>query len=341
MSSRQGTVEPPAPDTRSTTIPTSPARRSIRTAVAAALTLAALLTAGCGSPAEPAPTDAPPQATPAAAPPGSSTTPDGAGTDATIPGPAPATDALTLLATLPIRGRAPKTGYERDNFGQRWTDDVDVDGGHNGCDTRNDILGRDLTVVVTRGGANGCKVLTGVLFDEYTGETVDFLSGEETSPLVQIDHVVALSNAWQTGAQQLDEATRTALSNDPLNLQAVGGAVNQQKSDGDAATWLPPRKEYRCRYIQRQIQVKARYGLWVTQAEHDAMSRELGDCAGAERDASPRETTGSSPEPESVHFASCAAARAAGAAPMHAGEPGYRTGLDGDGDGTACEPVLR
>lgn len=138
-----------------------------------------------------------------------------------------------------IKGRAPKTGYDRDLFGQAWTDDVTVEGGHNGCDTRNDILGRDLEQIVFKPGTRDCAVQTGTLRDPYTGNTIAFVRGEGTSNAVQIDHVVALSDAWQKGAQQLDTATRVNFANDPRNLKAVDGPTNQQKSDGDAATWLP------------------------------------------------------------------------------------------------------
>ena len=188
------------------------------------------------------------------------------------------TDTLATLDTLPVKGRAPKTGYDRDLFGQRWTDDVGVDYGYNGCDTRNDILRRDLVDVVIKPDSNGCAVLSGVLQDPYTATVVDFLRGPGTSAEVQIDHVVALSDAWQKGAQQWDEITRRNFANDPANLQATIGWVNQQKGDGDAATWLPPNKSYRCTFVTRIVDVKAAYGLWVTPAEHDAIARVLADC---------------------------------------------------------------
>ena len=95
---------------------------------------------------------------------------------------------------------------------------------------------------------------------------------------MQIDHVVALSDSWQKGAQQWDAATREAFANDPLNLLAVDGPLNQQKGDGDTATWLPPNKAFRCAYVARQVGVKYTYGLWVTQAEQDAMVRVLSTC---------------------------------------------------------------
>ena len=167
----------------------------------------------------------------------------------------------------------PKTGYDRDgDFGNAWKD---VD--RNGCDTRNDVLARDLTEIAKSGP---CKVMTGMLVSPYTGATIDFVRGQDTSALVQIDHLVALSNAWQTGAQQLTQAQREALANDPLNLLAVDGRSNMQKGDGDAATWLPAQKSIRCSYVARQVSVKSVYGLWVTQAEHDAIERILDTCPG-------------------------------------------------------------
>lgn len=267
--------------------------------------------------------------------------------------------ALAVLATLPIKGRAPKTGYDRDLFGQAWTDDVDVEYGRNGCDTRNDILRRDLTATALKPGSNGCAVLTGTLADTYTGTTIDFVRGADTSGDVQIDHMVALSNAWQTGAQQLDPATRQDFANDPRNLQAVDGPANQQKSDGDAATWLPSNKSYRCTYVSRQVEVKAAYRLWVTQPEHDAIDRILRDCGATVSSNEPIPSSDSAPAPEptqqpvapapveaaaapapapsGVTYSNCAAVRAAGAAPIRAGDPGFSTKFDGDGDGVGCE----
>lgn len=189
-----------------------------------------------------------------------------------------AADTLAKLDTLAIKGRAPKTGYDRDLFGERWTDDVTVEYGRNGCDTRNDILRRDLVDVVSKPGSNGCAVLSGVLNDPYTGTVVQFVRGPGTSAEVQIDHVVALSDAWQKGAQQWDELTRRNFGNDPLNLQTTIGWVNQQKGDGDAATWLPPNVSYRCAYVTRIVDIKAAYRLWVTPAEHEAIARVLSGC---------------------------------------------------------------
>lgn len=182
--------------------------------------------------------------------------------------------ALALLQTLPVKGRAPKTGYDRvADFGPAW-EDAD----HNGCDTRNDVLRRDLTGITTRPGTHECVILTGTLTDPYTGHVIDFQRGEATSTAVQIDHVVALMNAWESGAQQISQDQREELANDPLNLLAVDGPTNEAKGAGDAATWLPPYKPFRCTYVARQITVKAKYDLWVTPAEHDAMAGILAGC---------------------------------------------------------------
>ena len=181
--------------------------------------------------------------------------------------------AITTLESLPVKGRAPKTGYTRAQFGPTW---ADVD--RNGCDTRNDILQRDLTEITYRPKTRNCLVESGNLVDSYSGEVINFRRGNITSMEVQIDHVVALSNAWQTGAFKLDALQRRALANDPLNLFAVKGRLNSQKGDGDAATWLPPRKSFRCTYVSHQIAVKAKYSLWVTAPEKAAMKRILGKC---------------------------------------------------------------
>ena len=121
-------------------------------------------------------------------------------------------------------------------------------------------------------------VFSGILNDPYTGTTVDFQRGEGTSALVKINHMVALSDAWQKGAAQWDELRRQDVANDPRNLQATLGWINKQKGDGDAATWLPPNKSYRCVYVSRIVDVKSAYGLWVTQAEYDAIARVLDQC---------------------------------------------------------------
>ena len=179
-----------------------------------------------------------------------------------------------MLKTLPVKGRAPMTGYTRARFGPAWTDDTTAAGGHNGCGTRDDVLAAQLTQV-TRSGR--CRVTSGTETDPYSGTVLHYVRGHST---VDIDHVAALGDAWQTGAQQLSQQQRTALANDPFNLLAVSASVNRAKGDADAASWLPPAKSYRCAYVARQIAVKHRYKLWVTAAERAAMAAVLAKCPG-------------------------------------------------------------
>ncbi len=242
------------------------------------------------------------------------------------------------------------TGYDRSQFGQSW-----LDADRNGCDTRNDVLSRDLTQRHYEPGTRNCVVVSGDLADPYTATTIHFVKGDGT--MVDIDHVVALGNGWVTGAFRWEIRKRAAFANDPLNLLAVDASANRQKGDGDAATWLPSNKPYRCAYVARQVTVKAKYGLWVTPPEKDAMRRVLTSCpdqsvlrdsgapvlvplnvptpGGSGEDGS-NSPDGSSPG-GGVYFENCDAARAAGAAPVHRGDAGYGPHLDQDGDGSACE----
>ncbi len=249
--------------------------------------------------------------------------------------------ALAALAGLAVKGRAPKTGYTREQFGDGWASVA-------GCDTRDRILRRDLTR--KRYESDGCRVSRGVLFDPYTGQIVRYVRGASE---VDIDHVVALSDAWQKGAQQWSYRKRVTFANDPLELLAVGSSVNRAKGDGDAATWLPPRRGFRCTYVARQIAIKRRYGLWVTAAERNAMRRVLARCPDQRLPAAsslpapsisvaappPREPTPVSGAGRVRVFKNCTAVRAAGLAPIRRGTPLYNANkkLDRDKDGVACE----
>jgi hypothetical protein len=180
-------------------------------------------------------------------------------------------DSISILNSLEVKGRAPKTGYSRGQF-PHWSD---LD--RNGCDARNDILKRDLTEVLFKAGTRDCKVLSGVLLDPFSNKVLTFTSIKSA---VDIDHLVALSNAWQTGAAYFDKSKRAQIANDPLNLLAVDARLNRQKGDGDAATWLPPNKAFRCEYVSRQVAVKAKYQLWLTPPEKEAIIRVLNQCLG-------------------------------------------------------------
>ena len=253
---------------------------------------------------------------------------------------APAGTALAVLDTLPVKGRAPMTGYSRDLFGGDW---ADVDG--NGCDARQDILQRDL---VERVMSSRCSVMSGVLYpDPFTGRPLSYVRGRS---MVDIDHVVALGNAWATGAQQLSPLNRIQFANDPLNLLAVSASANRQKQDGDAATWLPSNKAFRCAYVARQVAVKAKYRLWVTSAEKSAIQRVLAPCP---LQRVPRDGTLPDPAPSiggqaisgngtsAARYRNCTEARAAGVTPIRRDtSPGLysvNSHMDGDGDGVACE----
>ncbi|UWX97700.1 DUF1524 domain-containing protein [Arthrobacter zhaoxinii] len=273
--------------------------------------------------------------------------------------PAAAGTALDQLAGIPIKGRAPKTGYDREQFGPAW---ADTD--RNGCDTRNDILARDLVDVVYKDGTRECVVASGTFLDPYTGTTIAFVRGNATSTAVQIDHVVALSDAWQKGAQQLSAEERRQLANDPLNLMAADGPANGSKSDSDAATWLPANKGFRCEYVARQTAVKAEYRLWMTQAEHDAIAAVLSGCPeepvpardgampvaadaaqpapavepapAAPAPAAPAPAAPAPAAPAGASYANCSAVKAAGVAPIRPGDPGWDPKFDRDGDGVGC-----
>lgn len=260
-----------------------------------------------------------------------------------VRGTRPSDSALGALAALTVRGRAPMTGYSREAFGPAW-----LDANRNGCDERNDILARDLTGV----SEQNCRILRGTLRDPYTAQRVDYVDGDGT--LVDIDHVVALGNAWVSGAWAWDIRRRAGLATDPLNLLAVDASTNRRKGDGDAATWLPPDKRYRCSYVARQVAVKAKFRLSVTAPERDAIARVLATCPHRRLppdSGSAPEVTHRVSEPRAqaaaeadgtrggraVWYENCDAVRAAGAAPVRRGDPGYDAHLDRDGDGSGCE----
>ncbi|MFB9834553.1 HNH endonuclease family protein [Actinoallomurus acaciae] len=159
------------------------------------------------------------------------------------------------------------TGYSRRQFGPAWKD---VD--HNGCDTRNDILARDLDDAKKR---NKCVVISGTLDDPYTGKQITFAKAHAVE--VQIDHIFPLGLAWRMGADHWTEEKRTELANDRDNLLAVWGRPNEQKSDKGPSEWQP-QKSFQCTYAEKFIAVADEYHLSVTQADHDELGDMLDTC---------------------------------------------------------------
>jgi hypothetical protein len=177
---------------------------------------------------------------------------------------------------LPVKGWDRRRDFVRYRFGEAWSDDVDVELGHNGCNTRDDVLRRDLADVAERPGT--CFVQRGTLHDPYGGETIAFVRGPATSDAVQIDHVVSLADAWYKGARDWDDERRRDFANDPRNLLAVSAKGNFDKAFRDAASWLPPNVGFRCEFVARQVEVKTAYGLWVSDKEERAMAGVLAGC---------------------------------------------------------------
>jgi hypothetical protein len=184
--------------------------------------------------------------------------------------------ARQRLGQLEVRGWDRTTDFKRSQFGKAWSDDVDVEFGRNGCNTRDDILRRDLKNLVVR--PRTCYAQTGTLVDPYSGVTIEFTRSPETSKAVEIDHVVALADAWYKGARSWDPQRRLDFANDPRNLLAVSPKANFDKAFRDAASWLPPNAAFRCDFVARQIEVKSAYGLWLAAKEKKAMAAVLARC---------------------------------------------------------------
>lgn len=185
-------------------------------------------------------------------------------------------EAKVAVDCLPVKALAPAEGYTRAQFGSPWTDKAEnVSMAGNGCNTRDDILARDMTNLDITGD---CQIESGTLADPYTGKTIRFVRGPATSGAVQIDHLVALKNAWQSGAQDLTAAQRTSLANDPINLLAADGPANGGKGAKSADQWLPAHAPSHCGYVASQVRVKNRYHLWVTAPEKATMKKVLATC---------------------------------------------------------------
>ncbi|GAA2145184.1 HNH endonuclease family protein [Kitasatospora kazusensis] len=200
--------------------------------------------------------------------------------DGTRPGLAPITSdadlraASALIAKLKTAPAGPRTGYDRDQFGPAWTDNVDgVPLAHNNCDTRDDLLARDGSSVQRKAGSS-CVVTGMSIYDPYTGRTVHWTKQQATS--IQIDHVMPLSYDWQMGAAKWDKGKRLQIANDPLNLIPADGSQNASKGDSGPASWLPANEAVRCSYAVRFAQVALKYQLPVTAADKKSMVRLCG-----------------------------------------------------------------
>jgi Protein of unknown function (DUF1524) len=199
---------------------------------------------------------------------------------AEVPTVAPGSDVLAGIIVVPNRIRG--HDYRRDAFGDAWDDANDAPGGHNGCDTRNDILNRDL-VEKTYTAIKRCPdaVATGILHDPYTNAVVAFVRGNQTGAEVQIDHIVPLALAWDLGARDWTDAMRLRFANDPANLLAVQGAANQDKGDSEPAVWMPPNAAFHCQYGMQFIEVLRGYRLPVDAPSVPALRQAAQTCPAA------------------------------------------------------------
>ncbi|MFB6889001.1 HNH endonuclease family protein [Kitasatospora sp. NPDC056327] len=200
--------------------------------------------------------------------------------DGTKPGLAPLTSpeeqqaGRALITKVATAATGSKEGYDRNEFGPAWTDNVDgVPGGHNNCDTRNDLLARDGSAVERKDGST-CVVTSMTIHDPYTGRTVQW--SKQQASKIQIDHVMPLSYDWQMGASQWDKPKRVQIANDPLNLIPADGSQNASKGDSGPSAWLPAAPEIRCAYAVRFAQVSLKYQLPVTEADKKAMLQQCG-----------------------------------------------------------------
>lgn len=274
------------------------------------------------------------------------------------PAPAASGTALEALETLTVAPFSSTSKYQRANFGETW-EDIDS----NGCETREDILKRDIPNATIKGK---CDVRKGSFSDPYTGKTINFNADDGKGGGVDIDHIIPLSLGWKTGASEWDAAKRLKFANDPLNLMASDSGENRKKGDKDASAYLPPNKAFHCEYVARQVSVRVKYGTWITPAEKSAIYTVLQSCPtqpliadtwGISVDKSapvapvaPAEPAPAAPvEPAPVaeapvatggndpQFSSCAKAKAEGFGPYTAADPEFSWYRDGDGDGTVCE----
>jgi hypothetical protein len=254
------------------------------------------------------------------------------------------------LAVLSVDDRpSPQGDYRR----EEWPHWADVDG--NGCDARQDALIAWSIVPATVNRAGTCKVVAGSWVSPYD------LKASNNSGDFDVDHLVPLANAFDSGGWSWSTERRRAFANNPGELVVASASSNRSKGADTPDQWRPPNRDSWCAYADGWVKVKSSWGLTVTTAERDALGQMLDTCgiagpvwplggtaftapegpppSGAETGA-PVAPVVPPPGPSvggDVYYANCTAARAAGAAPIYSGQPGYRTALDGDKDGVACE----
>lgn len=284
-----------------------------------------------------------PTTTAAAAGPGTSATTPTTTAPAADRG-APSPSAREQLAALQIDDRSrPDSPYRRDDW-PHWSD---IDG--NGCDGRQDALIAWSVVPATVNRAGTCKVITGSWVSPYDGVTTS-VPGD-----FDVDHLVPLENAFRSGGWRWDSTRRRAFANDPDELVVSSATSNRTKGSDPPDQWRPPNRDSWCAYATGWLAVKVTWGLTATTSERDALGQMLDTCGPSgpvwpgigtiiSGGGSPVGSTDApaTPPPSGsgggdVYYANCSAARAAGAAPIRSGQPGYRSGLDGDKDGVACE----
>ncbi|WP_409472400.1 HNH endonuclease family protein [Streptomyces sp. HC307] len=182
---------------------------------------------------------------------------------AALPTPVSGATARSYLAQLTV-ATEDRTGYNRDLF-PHW---ITISGS---CNTRETVLKRDGSGVVTD---SACAATSGSWYSPYDGATWSAASD------VDIDHLVPLAEAWDSGADSWTTSRRQSFANDLTRPQllAVTDNVNQSKGDQDPATWMPSRTTYRCTYVRAWVQVKYYYGLSVDSAEKSALQNYLAPC---------------------------------------------------------------
>lgn len=186
--------------------------------------------------------------------------------------------------SIPIKPRDMKawraySHHRVELFGKPWTDDNDDPVfGHNGCSTRDDLLNDELNHK-TRVPHSKCKIRSGDYLEPYTGKHVHYMATPD-SHVSQLDgeHINSLHNVYATGGSELSQRERVDIANDPMNLVMADHVENVRKGDKSISEYIPPNPNVTCGYTEHYIAVTVKYGLWWTQADHDAATQYLNSC---------------------------------------------------------------